>query len=182
MSLFSARLQVPGQTRVPVGVEVDISDERMTLRVGNRPIADWPLDEVVVEAQTDGFHVKSDDEEIILKPVDPKLFASELGVSVDDESVRRGASRRADSESFNLTSLSGFQLEDFNSRISELAEILASNAVSPSEAFRRWLRLLKEVNHRHGSGSVPTHIFYDLNTRLLDLIPEPPASGDGHRF
>ena len=45
--------------------------------------------------------------------------------------------------------------------------------MSPADAFARWLKLLKEINRRHGQGSLPLDQFYRLNTELLDLIPEP---------
>jgi hypothetical protein len=65
------------------------------------------------------------------------------------------------------------QVDGIRRRISEVAEALASDSVSPAQAFARWLGLLKEVNYRHGQGSMTTDRFFELNTELLDLIPDP---------
>ena len=56
-------------------------------------------------------------------------------------------------------------------RVDEVANSLTSDSISPAEAFARWLGLLKEINDEHGRGSMPSEVFYELNTRLLDLIP-----------
>jgi len=58
-------------------------------------------------------------------------------------------------------------------RISDIAKALTSDSVSPAAAFAQWLTLLKEINRRHGQGSMPTDLYYRLNTQLLDLIPVP---------
>jgi hypothetical protein len=54
--------------------------------------------------------------------------------------------------------------------VSELSAALASDEFSPADAFARWLSLLKEINDRHGRGTLPTPVFHELNTRLLDLF------------
>jgi hypothetical protein len=58
-------------------------------------------------------------------------------------------------------------------RISDIAKALTSDSVSPAAAFAQWLKLLKEINRRHGQGSMPTDLYYRLNTQILDLIPDP---------
>ena len=40
------------------------------------------------------------------------------------------------------------------------------------------VRLLKEINRRLGEGSLPTSLFYQLNTHLLELMPEPARRPD----
>jgi hypothetical protein len=57
--------------------------------------------------------------------------------------------------------------------MSGIAKALASDSVTPAAAFTQWLSLLKEINRLHGQGSLPTDLFYQLNTQMLDLIPEP---------
>jgi hypothetical protein len=60
-------------------------------------------------------------------------------------------------------------------RVSQVSAALNSTSVSPAAAFADWLRLLKEINRRHRQGSMTSDLFYELNTKLLDLIPEPPT-------
>jgi hypothetical protein len=64
-------------------------------------------------------------------------------------------------------------MDDLQRRISEISASLASDSVSPAEAFAEWLALAKEINRRHRQGSMPSDLFHQLNTQLLDLIPDP---------
>lgn len=167
MSSFDARLRVPGHHKLPVNVVVDIADEVLSVSTGERKLGDWPLNTLQFSAQADGFHVTLDDQEIVLSVDDSARFALELG-NAGLHRVRTGISRR----------LSGItpdeQFEDLTQRIDEVAKAIEDESVSPDRAFGQWLRLLKDINVHHGQGSMPTPLFYRLNTRLLDLIPVPP--------
>ncbi len=161
MSSFDARLRLPGHSRIPLGVEVDITDERMTLTTGEKRLGEWPLGEVDIAAMSDGFHIKLDGEEVILSVADIDRFESELGSVV--KRPRRPTLPRPDQDRF----------AGIRERIGALREMAESEHVPPSEVFRTWLRLLKEINLHHGQGAMPTQLFYRLNTELLEVIPEP---------
>jgi hypothetical protein len=176
LSSFNARLRLPGRTRLPLGVEVDILHERMTLTAGDRTVADWPLERLDVTVLADGFHITVDDEEMVLSVTDTARFAAELGVenrpsrsAVADHPKRNGLSSRITVASEPDSA----QLEELRDRISEIARNLASDSVPPEAVFAEWLRVLKEINRRHGEGSLPNPLYYQLNTHLLELIPEP---------
>ena len=77
---FDARLRLPG-SRLPLGVEVDILHERMTVTSGERTVAQWPLERLEVTRRPDGFHIKVDGEELVLAVSDPNGFAKAVGVS-----------------------------------------------------------------------------------------------------
>jgi len=197
MSSFNARLRLPGRTKLPLGVEVDIRHERMILTAGDRTVATWPLEEIVITSRSDGFHIKVDGDEVILYVSDSTRFASELGIgrqparrltvvgadqprhidlSTKDEP--QNSLPQVNEEIFAplpATEITPIRdsMEDMQRRISEIAKALTSDAVSPADAFAQWLALLKEINRRHGQGSMPSAQFYLLNTQLLDLIPEP---------
>ena len=203
MSSFNARLRLPGRTKLPLGVEVDIRHERMILTSGDRTVATWPLEDIVIASQSDGFHIKVDGEEVILHVSDSTRFAAELGIGrqpakrlavvgadqpgqIDLSAANRpqyGLSQ-VNEEVFAPrttaeTTPNWDPIEDMQRRISDIADALISDAVSPADAFAQWLALLKEINRRHGQGSMPTAEYYLLNTQLLDLIPEP-APGPQH--
>lgn len=163
MSSFDARLRLPGHSRIPLGVEVDIAGERMTLTTGDRKLGDWALKEVDIAAMPDGFHINLDGEDVVLSVADTAKFESELGTIV--KRPRKTPLRRPSEEE---------RFEDLRGRIDELSFIVTSEEVEPSEVFGRWLRLLKETNRYHGQGAMTTQLFYRLNTQLLELIPEPP--------
>lgn len=197
MSSFAARLRMPGRSRLPMGVEVDIFRERMTVMAGDQKVGDWALEELNIEALSDGFHVTVDGEEIILNVTDSTRFAAEVGITgrrpgrlveiSESNLLRNGLAsikgqlnyqRALNGEPASSlqpaeTSSDGGQVEEIRRRISEVAKALASDSVSPAQAFARWLGLLKEVNYRHGQGSMTTDLFFELNTELLDLIPGP---------
>lgn len=69
-----------GQTGFPLGVEVDLTSERMTVNAGDVQVADWMLDEIKIFFLPDGFHVKAEGEEIILNVIDDVGFAAEVGL------------------------------------------------------------------------------------------------------
>ena len=193
MSTFSARLRLPGRSKLPLGVEVDIHHERMTLTSGDRTVAVWPLAQLDVVNQADGFHIKVDDEELVLNVTESTRFAAELGISpkqmAEARSDQEAPSRAQETPSHQngvpeangkiISLRPGAETEsdegqlDMQRRITEIAEALTSDSVTPAAAFAQWLRLLKEINRRHGQGSMPADLFYQLNTQILDLIPEP---------
>lgn len=206
MTSFAARLRMPGRTRLPLGVEVDISRERMTLTSGDQQVGDWPLDQLEIKALFDGFHITVDDEQMILNVTDSTRFAVELGIAGrppqrlvellasdlprNDLSSIKGQLNYQPTVDDELVSASPAdetihdvgQVEEIRRRISEVAESLASDSVSPAQAFAAWIGLLKEINNRHGQGSISAQLFYQLNTELLDLIPgttpNVPRPGD----
>ncbi len=178
MSSFDARLRIPGQTRLPVGVVVDISDEGLCLMSGERTIAEWPLEELVARAEDGEFYIKVDGEEMILKVDDASRFALELGVA-DAQPAASPASNgvaAATGSTLNRSAIEEERFEELKSKVKEVEEGLNAEGVDPSLAFRRWLRMLKDINRRHGQGSLTTHQFYLLNSQLLELIPEPAST------
>jgi len=176
LSSFNARLRLPGRTRLPLGVEVDILHERMTLTAGERTVADWPLERLDVTVLADGFHIKVDGEEMVLSVTDTIRFAAELGV--DPQPSRRTPGEPANRIILSPRSIASSehdpsQLEELRTRISEIARDLTSDSVAPEMVLADWLRLLKEINRLHGEGSLSNPLYYQLNTQLLDLIPGP---------
>jgi hypothetical protein len=159
-------------------VEVDILHERMTLTAGDRTVANWPLDELEVSSLFDGFHIKVGGEEMILNVTDTKRFATELGVGRQRPESHHNGSHRTNGKVLPLrpspeTAPDEEQYYELKRRISDIAEALHSELVSPAEALARWLSLLKELNRRHQEGPMPTYLYCQLNGQLLDLLPEP---------
>lgn len=79
MTSFDARLRMLGQTGLPLGVEIDLSGERMILIAGDAQVANWPLGDIRVVSRSDGFHVEAEGEEVVLNVTDSDEFALELG-------------------------------------------------------------------------------------------------------
>lgn len=176
MGSFAARLHLPGQTRLPLTVEVDVADERLTLTSGDRRVAEWSLEDLDIVSQSDGFHIRVDGEEMILKVSDEPRFAVALGLTDAARGVQKINGSPGRFPVLDSTVLMELRYDDLRARILEVAEMLVSNEVEPSAVLARWLRLLKEMNRLHGQGSMTTQQFYELNTQLLDLMPEPTSS------
>lgn len=192
---FEARLRVPGQARLPINVGVEIADELITFTSGDKPLGEWPQAKVEVEIKSDGFHLRYDGEEIVLTVTDPSGFARALGVSRNHPHKAAGIETITSSGALAVhteqngaprgNGLSGRlkgispeeQFADVIDRVAELRTTLTDDAVPLQDAFGQWLRLLKEINLRHGQGAMPTALFYRLNTELLELIPAPPRIG-----
>lgn len=193
MSSFDARLRLPGRSKLPMGVEVDIDHERMTLTAAERTVGVWPLEQLDISSLSDGFHIRVDGEEIVLNVTDSKRFAAALGIdkrptrSAAVKTVQPTRRRPSPVERENpapkpktaskppaaKAAPDPEPLDDVEQRISKIGTALTSESVSPAEAFAEWLKLLKEINRLHGQGSMPPDLFYKLNTQLLDLIPDP---------
>ena len=194
MSLFNARLRLSGRSKLPMGVEVDIDHERMTLTAADKTVGVWPLEKLEVSSRADGFHITVDGEEIVVTVTDSKKFAAELGVEqrprraaatkpvqpreVQSSSVgNKAAPSKANGAIKSPAPVASSKPEprqpDLQDRISEIGTALRTDSVSPAEAFAEWLKLLKELNRLHGEGSMTSDLFYRLNTQLLDLISEP---------
>jgi hypothetical protein len=190
MVSFDARLRVPGQARLPINVRVEVADEMIRFTSGDKPLGDWPQAKVDVEIQSDGFHLTFDNEEVVLTVTDPTGFARALGVSRNQPRRKPGITTAANgavavlseqNDAARSNGLSGRlgnitpeeKFADVIGRISELKATLTDETIPPQDVFGHWLRLLKEINLRHGQGAMPTPLFYRLNTELLDLIPAP---------
>ena len=81
MADFDGVLRTPTERDTAIGVVIDLTDQRLRLRSGDTEIADWSLDEVRVNARSDGFHVKAEGEEVILDLTHDAEFAVALGLS-----------------------------------------------------------------------------------------------------
>lgn len=197
MASFDARLRVPGQARLPLNVVVEVDGDRIAFTSGDKPLGDWLLSTVVADVRSDGFHLIFDNEEIVLTVTDPAGFARALGIgarrSVPPTSKALGngggeamlvESNGSRSRNVLSSRLQGMTPEerfaDVIDRVSELRTALTDDSVPPQEVFARWLRLLKDINQRHGQGVLPTPLFYKLNTELLELMPAPSSRPQQH--
>jgi hypothetical protein len=140
----------------------------MTLTSGDRTVAVLRLEDLDVISMSDGFHMTVDGEDVVLIVGESSRFAAALGI----KEHRRLAVVKSKQPVVNAASNEEY-LPELERRIIETREALGSDAITPAEACAQWLSLLKEINRRHGQGSMPADMFYRFNTELLDLIPEP---------
>ena len=89
MSAFEGQLRLAGDDAPPVGVEIDLTDERMRVRSGEVEVANWSLRDIRVSALADGFHVRAEGEEVVLDVIEDGRFAIELGLKSAHPALRR---------------------------------------------------------------------------------------------
>lgn len=80
MTAYDARLQIEGEDNQPLPVVVDLTGDRLTMSINHEEVADWPKDEMRIQALPDGFHIRAEGESIILNVTDDARFALELGL------------------------------------------------------------------------------------------------------
>ena len=129
MSTFTARLHLPGRAKLPLGVEIDIQHERMTLTSGDRTVAVLRLEDLDVISMSDGFHMKVDGEDVVLIVSESSRFAAELGI----KEHRRLAVVKPKQPVVKARSDEEY-LPDLERRIIETREALRSDAVTPAQA------------------------------------------------
>lgn len=80
MTSFDARLRLANEPGFPLGVEIDLTGERMVVTAGGKELADWSMREIEILAGSDGFHIEAEGEEVVLNVSDDARFARELGI------------------------------------------------------------------------------------------------------
>jgi hypothetical protein len=175
MSSYPARLHVPGQTKLPLSVEIDITDEMVLVTSGNKTLAEWSLHELTVSRHSDGLHVMVENEEVVLSTPDLAKLAGALRAKDAERATSNG---RPTGRTLNRAAMLETRNGEMRERVEMVTKALNSDLVNPAEAFGMWLKLLRELNHRHGHGAISSEHFYELNTRMLDLIPVPMMGSD----
>ena len=82
MTAFDARLRILGQRGFPLGVEVDLTEERMVVTNEGNHIADWSFNDIAIYPTASGYRIDAEGEEVILNVTDTKRFAAEIGDKV----------------------------------------------------------------------------------------------------
>lgn len=80
MTAYDAHLQIEGEGTPPVPVVVDLTDDRLTMSIGEEEVADWARGEMRIQALPDGFHIRAEGEAVVLDVTDDARFAVELGL------------------------------------------------------------------------------------------------------
>lgn len=89
MTAYSGTLRMPGDAGLSLGVQIDLSESRIRVVAGDSEIGDWHLDDVLVKAEEDGFHLRAEGEEVILRVDRDAQFAVDLGLRNAPPMLRR---------------------------------------------------------------------------------------------
>ncbi|MGB7861654.1 MAG: hypothetical protein WBM90_14255 [Acidimicrobiia bacterium] len=89
MTAYEAKLRIEGENEPPLSVMVDLSDDRMTVSIGDEEVADWARQEMRISALPDGFHIRAEGEMVVLDVTDDAHFALDLGLRNAHPTLRR---------------------------------------------------------------------------------------------
>lgn len=89
MSTYEASLKMVGENGPGLPVVIDLRDDRLGITSGDVEIGDWSRQEVRVNADTDGIHLRAEGEEIVLDLERDAEFAIEIGLRQAPPLLRR---------------------------------------------------------------------------------------------
>ncbi|MFP5333180.1 MAG: hypothetical protein ACLGHX_12590 [Acidimicrobiia bacterium] len=89
MSTYEASLRMLGENGPGLPVVVDLRDDRLEIRAGDIEIGDWSRDEVRINADVDGIHLRAEGEEVVLDLTRDAEFAVEVGLRQAPPLLRR---------------------------------------------------------------------------------------------
>lgn len=89
MSTYEASLKMVGEDGPGLPVVVDLRDDRMGITSGDVEIGNWSRDEVRINADVDGIHIRAEGEEVVLDLSRDAEFAVEVGLRQAPPLLRR---------------------------------------------------------------------------------------------
>jgi hypothetical protein len=89
MSTYEGALRMPGESGPGLPIVIDLRQDRLEIKSGDMEIGDWAREEVRINADIDGIHVRAEGEEIILDLNRAAEFAVEVGLRQAPPLLRR---------------------------------------------------------------------------------------------
>ncbi len=89
MSEYTGSLRIDGDSAAPMGVEIDLTEDRIKVNAGDVEVGDWSRSEVRVNALPDGFHIRVEGEVLVIDVTDDARFALDLGLRTAHPQLRR---------------------------------------------------------------------------------------------
>jgi hypothetical protein len=89
MSSYEALLRMRGEAGPGIPVVIDLRDDRLEIKAGDVEIGDWTRQEVRINADVDGIHLRAEGEEIVLDLTRDAEFALEVGLRQAPPLLRR---------------------------------------------------------------------------------------------
>lgn len=90
MAAYDGQLRILGTDESPIHVLVDLTeDNRVVVSAGEFEVGDWSRNEIRISAETDGFHLRAEGEEMLLDITEDARFALDLGMRNAPPLLRR---------------------------------------------------------------------------------------------
>lgn len=81
MPEFQGKMRLTANPFDLVGAGIEVSEGNLALIVSDHEIGEWPLENVAIDAEVDGFHMKVDGEEFVFTTSEADAFAAAVGIS-----------------------------------------------------------------------------------------------------
>jgi hypothetical protein len=93
---FQGKVRLTANPFDLVGAGVEVGADTLTLIVSGQEVGEWPLGEVAIKAEIDGFHMSVDGEDFVFMTREADAFAAAVGVSrFGTRNQKSGRSARA---------------------------------------------------------------------------------------
>lgn len=99
---LDGNVSMRGDTGPAVGVKILAEDGRLRVVSGNELVGDWSLSEIGVKSLHDGFNIKAEGEEFVLRTSDDVALAEEMGVVAASPRLARRLAARHNPEAREL--------------------------------------------------------------------------------
>lgn len=101
---LDGNVRMRGDTGPGVAVRVLAEDGRLRLVAGNELVGDWQVSDIGVSSLQEGFNIKAEGEEFILRTEDDVAFAEELGIAAASPRLARRLAARHNPDERELPS------------------------------------------------------------------------------
>lgn len=90
MEHYDGLLRLAGDFSPPIHVAIDLTDDQeLRIATPDLKIGEWPLSNLAIRAQEDGFHLMSEGEELVITTSDDAGFAVAVGIRNAPVALRR---------------------------------------------------------------------------------------------
>lgn len=89
MGRFQGSLRLRDEDGPGLSVVIDLEGETLSIRSGESVIGTWPLSDVGIRGEDDGFHLRVDGEEVVVTTDDETGFALAVGLRSASPRMRR---------------------------------------------------------------------------------------------
>lgn len=100
---FTGSVKMAGESADAINVRVHLDDEKIVVSSSDgATIGEWPLGAVGIASRQDGFHLRIEGEEMVLRTEDDARFALELGLATPNNRLARQMARLRDEQSASV--------------------------------------------------------------------------------
>lgn len=94
MGSYQGEIKLLGEQGHGLPVTIDLNEGRLSIGAPEAEIGSWELEEVRIRAESDGFHLIAEGDEVVIVTDDDAGFAIELGMRSAPPLLRRKMSAR----------------------------------------------------------------------------------------